>query len=147
VNFADSLVEGKRSEQIILSMIHSKYPNAFIKEGYHKEYDIMIPEINKTIEVKKDFKSQYTGNIVIEIEMNNKKSALSTTTADWWVIHTDNCTLFWISPKDINKIIEKENFKPVEFIGKGDTISKIAYLIPKEYFFKYATYQRINKGT
>ena len=56
MKFNDSLLSGKQSENIILKMVQNKYPKAYIKEGYHKEYDIMIPEIDKTIEVKKDFK-------------------------------------------------------------------------------------------
>ena len=45
---------------------------------YYKEYDIFVPELNIGIEVKSDEKSKYTSNIVIEIEFNNKPSALST---------------------------------------------------------------------
>ena len=70
MEFEESLVSGQKSESIVLDIIKKKYPKAYIMEGYHKEYDIMIPEINETVEVKKDFKSKYTGNIVVEIEMN-----------------------------------------------------------------------------
>ena len=87
MKFEEALIDGKKSEEIVLNIVQKKYPKAFIKSGYHKEYDIEIPEIDQTIEVKKDFKSQETGNIVVEIEMNGKPSALLTTTANWWVIH------------------------------------------------------------
>ena len=132
MKFNESLVSGKQSENIVLKMVKSKYPKAYIKEGYHKEYDIMIPEINKTIEVKKDFKSKYTGNVVIEMEMNNRPSGLQTTTADWWVFHLDEQEIVWITLKRLKDMIEFGGYKLVEFIGEGDEISKQAYLIPKK---------------
>ena len=55
-------------------------------EGYFKDYDIYVPEINKSIEVKSDEKSKYTNNIVVEVEFNGKPSALSTSKADYWVL-------------------------------------------------------------
>ena len=138
MNFEESLIIGQESEVIVLNQIKKKYPKAFIVEGYHKEYDIMIPEINKTVEVKKDFKSQYTGNIVIEVEMNNKPSGLSTTTADWWVIHPEEYELIWITPNKIKEMLDFEDLNVVDFIGKGDDVSKLAYLVPIKYIYLYS---------
>jgi hypothetical protein len=138
MKFNDSLLSGKQSENIILKMVQNKYPKAYIKEGYHKEYDIMIPEIDKTIEVKKDFKSQYTGNIVIEMEMNNRPSGLQTTTADWWVFHLDETEIVWITLERLKEMVEFEDYKLVEFIGEGDEISKQAYLVPKKDLYMYS---------
>ena len=138
MKFNESLSSGKQSENIILKMVQNKYPKAYIKEGYHKEYDIMIPEINKTVEVKKDFKSQYTGNIVIEVEMNNNPSGLSTTTADWWVIHPEEYELIWITPDRIREMLDFEDLNVVDFIGKGDDVSKLAYLVPIKYIYLYS---------
>ena len=138
MKFNDSLSSGKQSENIILKMVQNKYPKAYIKEGYHKEYDIMIPEINKTIEVKKDFKSQYTGNVVIEMEMNNRPSGLQTTTADWWVFHLDETEIVWITLERLKEMVEFEDYKLVEFIGEGDDISKLEYLAPKKDLYMYS---------
>tara|TARA_A100001391_G_scaffold63435_1_gene39464 strand:+ start:154 stop:606 length:453 start_codon:yes stop_codon:yes gene_type:complete len=138
MKFNDSLSSGKQSENIVLKMVQNKYPKAYIKEGYHKEYDIMIPEINKTIEVKKDFKSQYTGNVVIEMEMNNRPSGLQTTTADWWVFHLDETEIVWITLERLKEMVEFEGYKLVEFIGEGDEISKQAYLVPKKDLYMYS---------
>ena len=138
MKFNESLSSGKQSENIILKMVQNKYPKAYIKEGYHKEYDIMIPEINKTIEVKKEFKSQYTGNVVIEMEMNNRPSGLQTTTADWWVFHLDETEIVWITLKRLKEMVEFEGYKLVEFIGEGDEISKQAYLVPKKDLYMYS---------
>jgi hypothetical protein len=146
MKFKESLSSGKQSENIVLKMVQNKYPKAYIKEGYHKEYDIMIPEINKTIEVKKDFKSQYTGNVVIEMEMNNRPSGLQTTTADWWVFHLDETEIVWITLERLKEMVELEGYKLVEFIGDGDEISKQAYLVPKKDLYMYSNkIKEINK--
>ena len=132
MGFQESLTSGQKSENLVLDIIKKKYPKAFLKEGYHKEYDIMIPEINKTVEVKKDFKSQYTANVVIEVEMNNRPSGLETSTADWWVFHLNDIELVWIKLKRLKELVKSEDYNLVEFIGKGDTISKLAYLVKKK---------------
>jgi len=132
MGFQESLTSGQKSENLVLDIIKKKYPKAFLKEGYHKEYDIMIPEINKTVEVKKDFKSQYTGNVVIEVEMNNRPSGLETSTADWWVFHLNDIELVWIKLKRLKELVKSEDYNLVEYIGKGDTISKLAYLVKKK---------------
>ena len=137
MEFETALIAGQKSEEIVLDIIQKEYPSAFIKSGYHKEYDINIPEASQTVEVKQDFKSQYTGNIVVEIEMYGKPSGLSTTTADWWAIHISPEELIWITPETIKAMLLIEEFDTVEFIGKGDDTSKIAYLIPKKCFFFY----------
>ena len=114
-NFYQSLEVGKQSEKIVLNRIKNKYPSAYIKDGYFKDFDIFIPEIDTSVEVKKDFKSQYTGNVVVEILMNGEPSALSTTKADWWVFHLDD----------------------IRFVGKGDCAYKVAYLVKKDYLYVY----------
>ena len=138
MKFAEALADGKGSERIVLYIIKKKYSTAFIRDGYSKEYDIAIPEIDKTIEVKKDFKSQETGNIVIETSMNGQRSGLSTTQADWWVFHPEPTELIWITPETIKDMIDIENYKEVEFTGDGDKASKTAYLILKEHLVLYS---------
>jgi len=130
------LQRGKYHENIILDIIKSKYSKAYIKEGYCKEYDIYVPEMNFGVEVKSDEKSKYTNNIVIEIEFNSKPSALSTTKAKYWVIY-DGYVYNWFLTQRLKDCIKDNNLKYVEFIGKGDTKSKKAYLIKKEVLYKY----------
>lgn len=144
-SFQESLVVGKESEKIVLNRIKHKYPNAYIKDGYFKDYDIFIPEIDTSVEVKKDFKSQHTGNVVIEIQMNGKLSALSTTKADWWVFHLDDEEFIFIKPEQIRNMIHREKLNPVEFVGKGDFASKIAYLVKKDILFVYGNHLMIRK--
>ena len=89
------------------------------------------------IEVKRDEKSKYTGNLVIEIEFNGKPSALSTTKADYWVFY-DGDNYIWITPKMLKDLTDTCG-NVVEFIGNGDTKSKKAYLMPKNLIKKFAS--------
>jgi hypothetical protein len=134
--FKRDLKIGKYHEQVILNYIKTKYKNSYIQDGCFKDYDIFVPEMNFGIEVKSDEKSKYTNNIVIEIEFNNKPSALTTTKAKYWVIY-DGYKYNWFLTENIKKCILENNLKYVEFIGKGDTKSKKAYLIKKQILYKY----------
>ena len=128
-SFKESLESGKQIEESVLSMIKKKYPTAYIIDGYYKYYDIFIPEKNLGVEVKRDEKSKYTGNLVIEVEFNGYPSALSTTRADYWVFY-DGESYIWIEPSKLKSIVH--NFGQIrEFVGKGDTKPKKAHLIPK----------------
>jgi len=135
--FYKDLSRGEAIEQDLLSKIQAKYPNAYKVEGYFKDYDLYVPEISKSIEVKYDEKSKHTGNIVVEVEFNNKPSALSTTKADYWV-WWDGYSYTWFFTDEIKKCIEETNQRLYTFIGKGDTKEKKAYLIKKEILFNYS---------
>ena len=143
MSFKEDLEAGKKIEEYILKRIQKKYPQAKIMEGYFKEYDIIIPEINKTIEVKSDVKSLHTGNFVVEVEFDGKPSALSTTTADWWVFYDSVCEI-WIKPWLIKHAVKDLELR--EFVGKGDTKSKKAYLCPKDYIKINAEFVRPIEG-
>jgi len=135
--FDRDLAVGKKIEEDVLRMIRKKYDCAYIVDGYFKEYDIWIPELNIGVEVKSDKKSKFTGNIVIEIEFNEKPSALSTTTAKFWVIH-DGDKYVWFEVEKIKECIKNHNLTPARFIGKGDKHYKLAYLIKKEILYNYS---------
>ena len=129
-NFRKDLVIGHSSEDAVCAKIKKKYPKAHVIGGYCKGYDIYVPETNKKIEVKQDKKSNYTNNIVVEIEMPpGTPSALSTTEADYWVFD-DGEIYIWITPDALRQVVKP--FKPVKFIGKGDNKEKLAYLIKKD---------------
>ena len=135
-SFYESLESGKEIERLVLSTIKKKYPTAYIIEGYYKYYDIFIPEKNIGVEVKRDEKSKYTGNIVVEIEFDGKPSALSTTRADYWVFYDGECYI-WIEPDKLRSICPI--FEEIRtFVGKGDTKEKKAYLMPKSIIKEYS---------
>jgi hypothetical protein len=131
MQFKDSLLVGEQKEYLILDFIKRKYPNAYKVEGYCKECDIYVPECDMKIEIKFDKKSNHTGNLVVEIEMFNKPSALFTTKSNYWIFY-DGFELMIIRPIDIKDVIIWNGLKAVTFIGIGDTQSKRAILVPKE---------------
>ena len=128
-NFKESLSIGHSSEDAVCAKIKKKYPRAHVKKGYCKEYDIYVPETDKKIEVKQDKKSNFTGNIVVEIEFDGKPSALSTTESDYWVFD-DGEIYIWTTPEILRRVVKP--FTPVKFIGNGDNTEKLAYLIKKD---------------
>ena len=134
-NFKESLAVGQSSEDAVCAKINKKYPKAYVKEGYCKGYDIYVPETNKKVEVKQDKKSNYTGNIVVEIEFDGRPSALSTTEADYWVFD-DGEIYIWTTPDILRKIVKR--MIPVKFIGNGDNKEKLAYLVKKDIIVNYA---------
>ena len=141
--FQKDLETGKIIEKDVLNLLEKEYPSAFIIDGYCKEYDIFIPEISKGYEVKQDYKSKYTNNIVVEVSMFGKPSALMTTKAHVWVFVTHDEYIF-IFPEKIKNCIIENNLPQREFISRGDTQPKKAYLINKDLLMKYA-YETVKK--
>lgn len=135
-SFYEDLEAGVSIELNILYDIKQKYPKAYKIDGYFVGYDLFIPELNIGIEVKSDQKSLYTGNIVIEIEFNGKPSALSVTTAKYWVIY-DGISYNWFLVTRIKDCIKENKLRVAKFIGNGDTKIKKAYLIKKQLLYKY----------
>ena len=132
--FHEDLERGKAIESKALEVIRQKYPSASLIEAF-KGYDIWIPETHKSVEVKYDPMSNETGNIVIEIEMNGKASALITTTADFWLFHDDHVFML-MKPMSIVNCIFQSKLQYVEFVGNGDRSPKKAFLVPKEKLFQ-----------
>jgi hypothetical protein len=137
MNYEKSYELGAQVEKEVLRIIRKKYPLAHRIEGYHKAYDILVPECDVTIEVKSDQKSKYTGNILIETEFDGYPSALSVTRSDFWAIF-DGYVFAWIRPHKIRKCIQDQQIPLRRFIGNGDTKYKKAHLIKKELLFQYA---------
>ena len=140
MNFVESKKAGDIIEDEILKIIKLKYPLAETTKhlGKFSDYDIYIPEINGGIEVKGDYMSAETRNIVVEVEMGGKLSGLSVTKAKYWVF-VEGYRLIWLTPLDIYKFIEQDySYNRVFFTGKGDTIEKQAYLLPHKRLVLYA---------
>ena len=134
--FWRDLKRGKQVETMALDLIHIKYPSAHIIHGYNKFWDIYVPELQIGIEVKSDQKSKYTGNIVVEIAFDGKKSALCVTKAKYWMFY-DGYGFVVIKPNRIWDCINDNKLLPVNFIGNGDTKQKTAYLIKKSILYQY----------
>ena len=135
--FKEDLEDGHNAEQDVLKLIKAQYPSARILEGYCKEMDIFVPENGKSYEVKKDFKSKYTGNLVVEIAMYGKPSALITSKAQTWVFVTHTKYIF-IARDRIKDCIIENNLQLRTFVGNGDTEAKDAYLIKEDLLLPYS---------
>jgi len=134
--FHQALEEGNEIEQQVLNILRVKYPCAVKIPGKFKDYDIYVPEIDKSIEVKSCPSCHDYGNIVIEIEMFGKPSGLLHSKADYWVIYDGN--IFRIMTKnDILHCIFMSKLTYKEFVGAGDTDSKKAFLVPADKLLKY----------
>ena len=133
--FFRDLARGQEVERQVLKIIQKKCPCACIIDKFHG-YDIWIPELHKSVEVKYDHMSCETGNIFIEIEYNKKASALMTTTADWWVIYDDHQYMRF-TPKEILRCIFMNKLSYTTFTGRGDSNDKKAFLIKKDLLFKH----------
>jgi hypothetical protein len=58
-----------------------------------------------------------------------------TTTADYWLYH-DDYVFVMMKPMSIINCIFQNKLQYVEFVGNGDTVSKKAFLVPKDLLFK-----------
>ena len=144
--YAVSKKAGDIGEEEILKIIQLKYPKAYIDNTgkANSDWDIYVPEIKEGIEVKNDYESNYTGNLVVEVEMNGKLSALSVTKAKYWVFIT-GYRYIWITPLEIYRFLEQHfEYGRVQFTGNGDNKKKLAYLIRHDIFVKYI-YDKLTK--
>lgn len=130
---------GDIGEEEILKKVLPKHPDAYIDDigKANSKWDIFLPRANYGIEVKIDFKSNYSKNILIEVEMNGKLSALSVTKARYWVIIT-GYRYIWITPLQIYRFLELHpEYGRAELTGIGDNKSKIAHLPLMEKLIRY----------
>lgn len=134
--FHKDLSRGLAVEEKYLAILRDKYPSASLIHKY-KGYDIWIPEINKSLEIKYDPMSNKTGNIVVEIEMYGKPSGLMATTADYWVFY-DDFKFVTITPNNIIRCIFDSKLIYKEFVGTGDFVPKKAFLVNKENLYNYS---------
>lgn len=137
--FKESKKAGDIGEVEILKKVQRKHPNAYIDDTgkANSDWDIYVPEIKQGVEVKMDYMSKITGNLVIEVEMNGKLSALSKTKSEFWVFIT-GYEYIWIKPIEIYRFLEQHiEYGRVPFIGDGDTKKKYAYLVNLKRFISH----------
>jgi len=113
MNFQSLLSMGIEYEEKVLKTLKRKYPLATRIDGQFVDYDIWVPELHKSVEVKYDKKSEQTNNIIIEYERNNKPGDILTTRASYWCIHTASGFL-WIKPIKIIECILREDCKDIK---------------------------------
>ena len=130
--FHRDLAGGKIIEAKHLKVIQKTYPDAYMIDGYCKEWDIYIPSGSFGIDVKSDKMSQKTGNIVVEVRFNGKASALSTTKSRYWIFDTGVKSMM-VEVTRLRRLVEKSHDRKRTFTALGDTHPKDAYLIEQKY--------------
>jgi hypothetical protein len=88
--FKSDLEFGVSGEKEMIDIICKNNPESVVilpPNGRFKGWDFEIDEVK--YEVKTDRMSHKTGNLVVEVECNNKPSGLSTTDANYWIFNLD----------------------------------------------------------
>ena len=139
MSFDKDLKKGHSSEERVLRIIQRRYPHAYRIEGKHSAFDIWVPEMEIAVEVKGDYRSQDTGNIVVEVNHPiGKPSGLLVTTADYWV-HDTGKELIWIKPEQIKDCIIKHNYPYSDWAAGDDRYAKRVYFVRIEVYRTFAT--------
>jgi len=129
MTFYKDLERGKEAEHFICDLVRRKYPSAYVIEGMESDFDIVVPEsLRNTIEVKRDYVSNQTGNYFVETENNGNKSGLSTTKAKWYVF-VDDTDVVWVLVETLQYLIREWGLKEGNFVKVNPP--KKAYLVPK----------------
>ncbi len=100
-----------------------------LKAGEEGERLLMSILREKTIEVKRDYLSQETGNIAIEIESRGQPSGIMTTKADYWAHLLEQEKKIVIFRTDKLKELVKESTRR---ISGGDDGTSVLVLLKKE---------------
>lgn len=135
-SFAQSLDEGEKIEEVVLHLLQKQWPSAVKIPGKFKPYDIWIPEISKSIEVKSCPQCHDYKRVVIEIEMFGKPSGILHSKADYWVIY-DGLKYYIMTKNDILHCIFMCKLTYGPFTGPGDNAEKKALFVPTDKLFKY----------
>ena len=147
--FKKDLVAGEASEKILMDMVRRSGKTPMKPEGLFSLYDFFVCETKLAYEVKRDWKSAHTGNVVIEIEMPvGTPSGLQTTIADYWVFDLPG-EFVLARPGRLKDMLAFERIgSSCEFVGNGDSTMKRAYLVEVNILKKYSdgVYKKKNEN-
>ena len=133
----DDLERGEKVERHYLKKILEVFEDAYQTFGRDSRFDIAIPEIDVTIEVKFDPKSAETGNVVVE-HYHNQPSGLTVSEASHWLFITGEDEI-WISKRQLLKCILAQRINPIQIHGPEDHHPKWVFLVPVDQIQAYAT--------
>lgn len=137
MSWTSDLARGDKVEEEWYQKLFSIFKQCQKTFGVDSRFDISVPELDTTIEIKLDEKSQDTGNIVVEYH-HNKPSGILTSEADVWLFATGKEDI-WITRKNILKMILIEELKPTSFTGPEDRHPKAVFLVPIDVVRRYST--------
>jgi hypothetical protein len=82
--FVTDLETGKWAEKKLTNRLQLIYEEVDNKDEYNLYWDIHIIDVDKTIEVKYDKRSNTTNNFFIECKCEGKDSGINATTSEVW---------------------------------------------------------------
>lgn len=126
-NFEKDVKKGESAESLLLNTLKKRYPKAYKVQGYFKDFDINIPELSLTLEVKRDFLASKTGNYFIETESGGVSSGIATSKADKWVLIDD--TRIVLIPIDWLRTLIMD-IPEITYGPKGSDKSRTGKLLP-----------------
>lgn len=105
-----------------------------LKLGQVAEQDLAKIFSEKTIEVKKDYLAQDTGNVFVEYESRNKPSGLATTQADYYCFVIEDSFILIETTK--LKDLVRPLYRTSQDVPGGDDYSSRGILLPLEILVK-----------
>jgi hypothetical protein len=104
------------------------------KKNNNFKYDLQLGKVaedkvgdifsNKTIEVKRDFMAQETGNVFIEYMCRNKLSGISTSKADYYAFVVSFTQVVFIETAKLKDLCRKYIGTPYDVKGGDENKSK-----------------------
>lgn len=136
MTFAEDLAIGDKIEREWLDKMLVVFRETYQTFGKDSRFDIAVPELNATIEVKYDPKSQETGNVVVEYH-HNKPSGILTSEATHWLFDLGDEEM-WFSRSGLLRALMLSGVKPVQIHGPDDRHPKMVFLMPKDVLRPFA---------
>ncbi len=135
-NFNKDLIDGKAAELEVAQRLIARLNLAEddIEHSSSKGYDLKIISKGWTFEVKNDLMAERTGNVAIEFESRGKPTALSATTAEFWVYKFAGSFFAFKTETLKRKLFEEKQFFR-EVVG-GDAGSNTKMFLVKVSDFK-----------
>lgn len=144
------LNEGQKGERIIADYLNEKFGLEEIIFNDDYRWDFKGTKASEAIyfEVKTDryeyFKKDITWNMFIEVSCSGRNSGITTSQADWFIYYYPDHELFYmIKIKDLQELIEKENFRKISQAGDGARVE--GYLIHRKQYREYFKVYKIKK--
>ena len=134
MSFKNDLIQGEIAEIKLLRYLKKIDKKAFKVSGKFSDYDISLPTINKTIEVKRDFKSTETNNFAIEFKCYDKLSGISTTKSDVFVI-IDDLSYYFFNTNKLKDFL-RNNWSLFKKVKGGDYNASEMILVKKNVLIK-----------
>lgn len=127
-NFSDDLEAGKGAEDWVLRWCLIRDEGSIPAPVGSKGYDIILPTLKRSFEVKFDRYSKKSGNVAIEYSYMGNPSGIHVTRADLWAIKMWNDGDFQFWRFKSKTLLELCNNYPTT--AGGDYGASLMHLIP-----------------